>query len=70
MPHCVQPRTELLATYALCGFSNIAAIGVQLAGIGSLCEAKRGTLAKLAVRALIAGSIACFTTACVVGGCL
>jgi concentrative nucleoside transporter, CNT family len=58
-------RTQIILTYALCGFSNIASIGIQLGGIGALAPNQRGTLARLAVKSLIGGSIACFLTACV-----
>jgi CNT family concentrative nucleoside transporter len=60
-------RSVILATYALCGFSNIASIGIQIGGIGAMAPERRGDLSKLGVKALIAGSIACFYTACVVG---
>lgn len=58
-------RTQIILTYALCGFSNIASIGIQIGGIGALAPNQRSTLAKLGVKALIGGSIACFLTACV-----
>jgi CNT family concentrative nucleoside transporter len=54
-------------TYALCGFANIVSIGIQVGGIGALAPNQRGNLAKLGVKALIGGSIACFLTACVAG---
>jgi concentrative nucleoside transporter, CNT family len=58
-------RAQIILTYALCGFSNIASIGIQIGGIGALAPNQRSTLARLGVRALIGGSIACFLTACV-----
>jgi len=58
-------REQIILTYALCGFSNIASIGIQIGGIGSLAPNQRATLAKIAVKALLGGSIACFLTACV-----
>lgn len=58
-------RTRTIMTYALCGFSNIASIGIQIGGIGSLAPERRSDLAKLGWRALLGGSIACFLTACV-----
>ncbi len=59
------PRTLVILTYALCGFANIVSIGIQVGGIGALAPEQRGNLAKLGVKALIGGSIACFLTACV-----
>ena len=58
-------RTRIIMTYALCGFSNIVSIGIQIGGIGALAPEKRGELAKLGWRALLGGSLACFLTACV-----
>ncbi|KAJ8032415.1 Solute carrier family 28 member 3 [Holothuria leucospilota] len=60
-------RSEVVTTYALCGFSNFGAVGVQLGGISSLAPEKRQDLGELALRALTAGCIACFMTACVAG---
>jgi CNT family concentrative nucleoside transporter len=58
-------RAQIILTYALCGFSNIASIGIQIGGIGSLAPNRRALLAQMGLRALIGGSIACFLTACV-----
>ncbi|HRI01676.1 MAG TPA: nucleoside transporter C-terminal domain-containing protein [Saprospiraceae bacterium] len=53
----------LICTYALCGFSNFASIGIQIGGIGSLAPSQRSTLAQLGIKALIGGTVACFFTA-------
>jgi CNT family concentrative nucleoside transporter len=58
-------RDQIILTYALCGFSNIASIGIQIGGIGTLAPNQRSTLAQIGVKALLGGSIACFLTACV-----
>lgn len=60
-------RSEVITTYALCGFANFGSMGVQLGGIASLAPSKRGVLAKHVLRALIAGTLACFMTACIAG---
>ena len=60
-------RTRVILTYALCGFSNLVSIGIQIGGIGALAPEKRSELALLGWRALLGGSIACFMTACVAG---
>ncbi|KAA0191186.1 hypothetical protein HAZT_HAZT011173, partial [Hyalella azteca] len=60
-----EPRAEIIATYALCGFSNIGSIGIQLGGIGALAPSRRPDIAKIVVRAMIAGNAACFLTACI-----
>jgi CNT family concentrative nucleoside transporter len=60
-------RSIIIATYALCGFSNFASIGIQIGGIGSLAPSKRTMLSQLGVKALVAGTIACLMTAAIVG---
>ncbi|XP_065057044.1 solute carrier family 28 member 3-like isoform X2 [Rhopilema esculentum] len=60
-------RSEIIATYALCGFANIGSIGVQIGGLSALAPQRRSDLASVAVRAMIAGTIACFMTACIAG---
>jgi CNT family concentrative nucleoside transporter len=51
-------RSYTLATYALTGFANVASIGIQLGGIGAMAPTRRGDLARLGSRALLAGFIA------------
>ncbi|MEM8674413.1 MAG: NupC/NupG family nucleoside CNT transporter [Cyanobacteria bacterium P01_G01_bin.67] len=63
----ISERAKIIATYALCGFSNLGAIGIQIGGISAIAPNRQADLAQLSVRALIAGSIACFMTACVAG---
>lgn len=60
-------RSQVITTYALCGFSNIASLGIQIGGIGALAPERQHDLARLGVRALVAGSLACFMTACIAG---
>lgn len=61
------PRSILIATYALCGFANFASIGIQIGGIGSLAPGRRKDLSELAVLSLVGGTLACLMTACVAG---
>ncbi len=63
----MDPKSLLIATYALCGFSNFASIGIQIGGIGSLAPGQRQTLTELGVKALIGGTVACFMTAAIAG---
>ena len=58
-------RAIVISTYALCGFSNIGSIGIQIAGIGSLVPERQSDLAQLGVRAMIGGTLACFMTAAI-----
>ncbi|MFQ5790592.1 MAG: nucleoside transporter C-terminal domain-containing protein, partial [Acidobacteriota bacterium] len=63
----LSPRSELIATYALCGFANIGSIGIQLGGIGGLAPTRKQDLAKLGLRAVLGGSLATFMTATIAG---
>lgn len=63
----LQPRSLVIATYALCGFANFGSIAVQIGGIGPLAPERRHDLAKIGLRAMIAGTLAAFMTACVIG---
>jgi CNT family concentrative nucleoside transporter len=60
-------RAIVIATYALCGFANFSSIAIQIGGIGGLAPERRGDLSRLGFRAMIAGTLASFMTACVVG---
>lgn len=60
-------KSIIIATYALCGFANFASIGIQIGGIGALVPGQQSTLAKLGVKALIGGTVACFMTAALAG---
>lgn len=61
------PRARMIATYALCGFSNISMIGSQLGILGAMCPKRKTVFAKVVIRALFAGCISCFVTASVAG---
>ena len=61
----IDPRSYTLATYALTGFANFASIGIQLGGIGAMAPTRRGDLARLGSRALLAGFLATLVNACI-----
>ena len=63
----ISERSQIITTYALCGFSNIGSIGIQIGGIGGIAPERQADLALLGVRAMIAGSLACFMTAAIAG---
>lgn len=63
----LDPRSVTLTTYALCGFANFSSIAIQIGGIGALVPERRKDLAKLGLRAMVGGLIACYLTATVVG---
>jgi len=59
----LDPKSLIIVTYALCGFSNFASIGIQIGGISALAPNKRQELTELGLKAMIGGTIACFMTA-------
>jgi len=63
----ISGRSAVILTYALCGFANFSSIAIQLGGIGAIAPSRRSDLARLGLRAMIAGNLAAFMTACVVG---
>jgi len=60
-------RAQMITTYALCGFSNIGSIGINMAIFAGLCPEKKHIIPQLAIRSLIAGSVACFINASFAG---
>jgi CNT family concentrative nucleoside transporter len=63
----MSPRSVVITTYALCGFANFSSIAIQIGGIGSIAPNRRSDLAKLGLRAMIAGTLASFMTATIAG---
>ena len=63
----ISERSKIIATYALCGFSNPASVGIQISAFSTLAPTRRKDFARIAFRSYIAGSMACFLTACVAG---
>jgi CNT family concentrative nucleoside transporter len=66
MQGSLDPRSFMIATFALCGFANFSSIGIQIGGIGALAPDRRHDLAKLGFRAMLAGTLANFITATIV----
>nr|CAD2126486.1 unnamed protein product [Meloidogyne enterolobii] len=63
----LSPRSAMIATYALCGFSNFTSIGIQLGTLGGMVPSRKRLLSQLALRSLLAGCISCFLTASLAG---
>jgi CNT family concentrative nucleoside transporter len=63
----LMPRSFTIATFALCGFANLGSIGMQIGGIGALVPERRNDLAKLGVRAMLAGTMANLISASIAG---
>jgi CNT family concentrative nucleoside transporter len=63
----LDPRSFTIATYALCGFANFSSIAIQVGGIGALAPSRKSDLARLGLRAVAAGTLANFMSACIAG---
>jgi CNT family concentrative nucleoside transporter len=67
MKATLDPRSFTIATFALCGFANFSSIGIQIGGIGALAPNKKDELARLGIRAMLAGTMANLMSASIVG---
>jgi CNT family concentrative nucleoside transporter len=63
----LDPRSFVIATFALCGFANFSSIGIQLGGIGALAPERKHDLARLGFRAVAAGTLANYLSAAIAG---
>jgi CNT family concentrative nucleoside transporter len=63
----LSPRSIMIATYALCGFANPGSVGIAMVALIGLVPERREDIVQLGLRSLIAGTLACFSTACVAG---
>ena len=63
----ISPRTQLLASYALCGFANFASVGIQIGGIGGIAPNRKADLAQMGMSAMFAGVLVTCTTATIAG---
>jgi len=63
----LDPRSFTIATYALCGFANLSSIAIQIGGIGALAPTRKSDLARMGLKAVAAGSMANFMSACIAG---
>lgn len=66
-PNALDQRSITLASYALCGFANFSSIAIQIGGIGALAPERRADLARLGLKSMIAGLLACYLFAAVIG---
>jgi CNT family concentrative nucleoside transporter len=63
----LDPRSIVIASYALCGFANLGSLAIQIGGLGGIAPERRGDVARDSMRALVAGSLASFMTAAIAG---
>lgn len=63
----LEPRSRMLATFALCGFSNMGSIGIQIGVLGQIAPERKGRVAQFALAALLVGTFTTYTSACAAG---
>jgi concentrative nucleoside transporter, CNT family len=63
----LEPRSFVIATFALCGFANLSSIAIQIGGIGALAPSRKSDLARLGLKAMFVGTLANFMSACIAG---
>lgn len=63
----LQPRSFVIATFALCGFANFSSIAIQIGGIGALAPSRKSDLARLGLKAMLVGTLANFMSAAIAG---
>jgi CNT family concentrative nucleoside transporter len=63
----LDPHSKVIATYALCGFANLSSVAIQVGGIGALAPSRKSDLARLGMKAVAAGTMANFMSACIAG---
>ena len=67
MKALLDPRSFVIATFALCGFANLSSIAIQIGGIGALAPSRKSDLARLGLKAMFVGTLANFMSACIAG---
>lgn len=63
----LSPRARLIMIYAMCGFANFGSVGIMIGGMGAISPERRGEVADLGLRSIVAGTLATMMTGCVVG---
>jgi CNT family concentrative nucleoside transporter len=67
VPEALSPRSIVIASYALCGFANFGSLAILIGGVGGMAPSRRGDLARLGLRSILAGTLATMMTGCVAG---
>jgi CNT family concentrative nucleoside transporter len=63
----IEPRSAVIASYALCGFANFGSLAILLGGMGGMAPSRRADIARLGLRSIVSGSLASFMTGCIAG---
>jgi CNT family concentrative nucleoside transporter len=66
-PDALSPRSQLIMTYAMCGFANPGSLGIMIGGLGTMAPSRRNEIVVLGLRSIIAGTLATCMTGAVVG---
>ena len=66
-PGVLSPRSQLLATYALCSFANLGSLGIMIGGLGTLCPNRRSEIIQLGYRCVFGGTLATLSGAALIG---
>jgi CNT family concentrative nucleoside transporter len=61
----IEPRSGVIASYALCGFANFGSVGILIGGVAGLAPSRRAEVAELGLLSIVSGSLASFMTACI-----
>jgi CNT family concentrative nucleoside transporter len=67
LKNALSAKALAIASFAICGFANFASVGIQIGGIGALVPERRAELARLGLKALIAGTLSSYLSACIAG---
>ena len=67
MTATLDAKSFVIATYALCGFANLGSVAIQVGGLGALAPSRKSDVARLGMKAVAAGTMANFMTACIAG---
>ncbi len=70
MKTVLSERSVAIATFAVCGFANLGSIGIQIGGLGALVPERKSDIARMGLLALVAATLANFTSACIAGALL
>jgi concentrative nucleoside transporter, CNT family len=63
----LDPKSFVISTFALCGFANLSSVAIQIGGIGALAPSRKSDLARMGLKAMMAGTMANFMSACIAG---
>ncbi|MFT6100025.1 MAG: CNT family concentrative nucleoside transporter [Arenicella sp.] len=66
-PEALSPRSDLILTYALCGFANFGSLGILIGGLSAMAPERRDEITRLGLLSIVSGTLATCMTASVIG---